>query len=76
MQEGSLWPSESTVSGNGITEVRAMRVRVLLPFPLSQDAASHAFYPLSLFFSLLAANLHPETQRPPGSAILSAEGPL
>lgn len=35
------------------------------------------FFFLYLFFPhLSAANLHPETQRPPSSAILSAEGPL
>lgn len=50
MQEGSLWPSESTVSGNGITEVRATRVP--LPFPPSRPAASHASRPLSFFSSL------------------------
>lgn len=58
MQEGSLWPSESTMSGNGIAEVRATRVRVPLPLLRPWAAASHA----SLFSSLSAANLHPETR--------------
>uniref|UniRef100_A0A663E0L9 Prostate transmembrane protein, androgen induced 1 n=1 Tax=Aquila chrysaetos chrysaetos TaxID=223781 RepID=A0A663E0L9_AQUCH len=31
--EGSLWPSESTVSGNGITEVRVMRQQIYTPRP-------------------------------------------
>lgn len=76
MQEGSLWPSESTVSGNGIAEVRGMRARVPRHFPLRGVQHLMPLSLFSLFISLSAANLHSKTQRPPGSAILSAEGPL